>query len=309
MMKRDSGVGSQKSVVAVSLGKSVFGLIFTVLVMGLVLTGCGGGGGGKKKDDKTNPPNYKAMGVGVIIQGQSNTGSLSVGSYGTFRKLDIYRKWIDLAPGGPQPRVQSTLVFRATAVSKEFLEDNTALILLAWDKVSGADHYHIYYGSAKVWESDKVDAGKDPGGFNPNNPMAYLDLDHELIGKISTAGEYRFQIVAVNAGDTEVTRLSEVSASLGMVLGQIPQNIKYNNPNLTWDNIANAHEYKMTIFNEDQYELSTFIYPVITRNASYDISSITDINHGHYNVWVDARYLDSLGNVKEIIRGIGGFDY
>ncbi len=297
------GFRNWESGVAVSSSRSIPGLIFSTLLMGVLLAGCGGGSGG------SNPLTYRALGVGVIIQGPSNPGSFSISSYGAFRKPDVYLKWIDLASGCPQPRVQSALVFQAAAVSKEFLEENTALILLAWDKVNGADHYHIYYGSQVVWESDKVDSGEDPGGFNPNNPQAYLDLGYELSGKVSTAGEYRFQIIAVNSGDTEGTRLPEVSASLGMVLGKIPQNISYANPNLTWDSIDNADEYKITIFDGDEYETSEFIYPDITRTNSFNLSAIGLNNGVRYNVWVDVRSLDSLGNVKEIIRGIGWFNY
>ncbi len=297
------GFWNREPGLAVSSSHSIPGLIFSALLMGVLLAGCGGGGGGP------NPPTYRALGVGVIIQGQNNIGSFSIGSYGAFTKPDIYRKWINLAPGCSQPRIQSESVFWAAAVSDQFLKDNTALILLAWDKVNGADHYHIYYGSRMVWESDKVDSGEDPGGFNPNNPQVYLDLDYELKEYIIQAGVYKFQIVAVNSGDIEGTRLPEVSASLGMVLGMIPQNISYANPNLTWDSIDYADEYKITIFDGDEYETSEFIYPDITHTNSYNISAIGLNNGVRYNVWVDARSLDSLGNLKEIIRGIGWFDY
>lgn len=78
---------------------------------------------------------------------------------------------------------------------------------------------------------------------------------------------------------------------------------------LTWGGVSNADEYKLTIFDGDEYGTSEFKFSDKTSTTSYKVSDIHSINTGHYKVWVDARNLDASGNPKEITRGIDGFDF
>lgn len=306
-MMKNTGAGNRESGVKVSSRMAILNIICAMIMIGVWLAGCGGGSGGGGKKDPA--PTYNALAVGVIIQGQSDEvfGSTNRNSYKVLSSPNRDLKRIDLAPGYRKYVAQSTASFRAAAVTDEFLTENDALILLAWDAVRGAEQYQVFYNNIKVWDSaDAHDADPD---YEPSNPQAYLDLDDELKDKITTAGaDYKFQILALK-GNTVITRLPEVTASLGMILETITAVFNTTIPNLTWSGVANAHEYKLTIFNGNKYETSTFGFEDKISATSYDVSAIPSISHQYHHVWVDARNLDANGNPEEITRGIGGFNY
>ncbi len=189
-------------------------------------------------------------------------------------------------------------VLRASSSGMD-LKNYICFILLAWDKVSGAGHYQVFYQGSKVWDSVTVNTA-DPA-FKPESPQAYLDLDGELKDTITTSGRYEFQIMALN-GDTIIKELPRVTASLGLNLQSIPQ-INFSLPNLTWSTVTNANEYRISFngVNADTVNGSTVSYNVSAKLATPPQQT--------YEVWVDARYSDGNGNPVEINRGIGGFSY
>lgn len=276
--------------------KAIAWLIITVLVIGIFLTGCGG----SNKGDGNPPPGVinNAIGVGVIIQSRSTMTFSSFNGH----PAGVTWKKVDLAPGtgGVQAVPLARQRYQAAAFD---LTDKLALILLAWEKVAGAGHYQVFYQGIKVWDSATVDITKDPA-FEANTPQAYLDSDDngELSGIITGAGQYPFQIKALS-GNAVIAQAS-VTASLGVHLQSLPANIVFNDPNLTWNPVTKANEYRINfkLAGEDTVTRATVDGGIV----SCDVSVVLELSNPlkSYEVYVDARYLES-GNPVEISRGIG----
>lgn len=263
-------------------------LLIGLIIMIASLAGCGGGG---------STPVYKVHGVGVIIESKSSSSisSISKSSYfnPAWKRIDLS---LDSFTG---VQSQPALGFRAASVTDADLSSNVSFILLTWDVVSGAGHYQVFYQDNMVWDSDNENIA-DPT-FIPSNPQAYLDLDGELSGKITTAGQYEFQIVALQ-GSTVIVGLPKVTASLGMVLETFPGNVSFASPNLTWDAVTAVSEYKITFNRGDGFIVNN-------STPSYNVGTVLTEASQYYEVWVDARYLDSGGNLVEMTRVIDGFTY
>ena len=234
------------------------------------------------------------------MESRSSLGSSSIGksSY-----LNPAWKRIDLSLDNvTRAQNQSTLGFREASVNAAILSSNVSFIFLTWDVVSGADQYQVLYQDNIVWDSNTVVPDIDPA-FVLSNPQAYLDLDEELSDKITMAGQYEFQIVALK-GSAIIARLPKVTASLGMSLETLPSSVSFTSPNLTWNAVTAASEYKVTFNGGDGFKVNK-------STTSYNVGTVLTAvsSENHYEVWVDARYLDGGGKLVEITRGISEFDY
>ena len=295
MKKKYSGVMNQPGP-AVSVRVAIFLL---ALIASVFLNGCGGGSGGGNSGDNNNNPTYKSLGVGVTIQSSSDPKTQSM----SYQATGFDWKRIDLPLNAP--RVQMAPVFRMTDFSSSAGLDpakNIYLILLAWDKVDGAGHYQVFYQGNKVWDSDTFDTIAD-GAFDKDNPQAYLDFDDELKTGTLAAGEYQFEIKALD-GNTVIAELPKVNASLGVYLQAIPEIGDFNvtKPNLTWNAITNTTEYRIS-FN------GVNTATVGSSTLSYDVGQKLTASATYYRVWIDARYSEANGNPVEIARGRGGLSY
>lgn len=267
--------------------------VLSLTIVALTLAGCGGGG--------SKPPVYHALGVGVIMQSRSAINALSFDA-DQRPCFDPNWKRLDFSPASlTAVQSKASSVIRLASVSDDVLNENVSFILLTWDAVRNANRYQVYYGEEIVWDSNTVNEDMDPA-FEPGNPQAYLDLDEELAGRITTAGVYEFEIVALNGG-VEKVRLPLVTASLGMILETLPDNITFSAPSsLTWNAVAATSEYRITL---------TGVAPVAVEGGltSFDVATVLTAGPEYYEAWVDARYLDDGGNLVEVTRGIGGFDF
>jgi hypothetical protein len=282
--------------IMVKNSKRIFSVLLFTGILAASLAGCGGGGG------STPPPAYNVQGVGVIMQNRITAQSLG-GS------INPAWKTIDLS-GTFQPLAAVKNV-HALSVSDDFLQNNPAYIYLKWDPVNGASHYQISYQGAVVWDSD--DSHTDDPTFIDASPQAYLDLDKELDRKISSAGQYPFQVTAFNEA-TELAQLPAVTVSLGMILERYPANISYTSSDfsLAWEAVQNASGYRVRVYDGLWAELAAAgSGTTLLTGTNYSISgSGKGLTAGtHYNLTVDAISVDGSGKPVEIARGISGFTY
>lgn len=299
-MTKNPVAGVYNTGVAARSGMSVFIL---ALIVCLFLAGCLGGGGSVPK-----PPGYHASGVGVILQskGGSDPGVRSAKSlFG-----GSSRKRIDFSPGvNPGYAPKGTL--RATGVAADVLTHNVTYLVLAWDPVPNATHYRIFYLGNEVWDSSSSATHAGDPAYDPNNPRAYLDLDDELKDEnITQAGEYPFQITALDSHNTVVVQLPEVTVSLGMLLDNFPTSIACTSGSslLTWTGVGGAAGYKVRIYSDANYGtmLSDSGTAYLT-GTSYDLTGQALTAGAYYGVIVDAAAVSAGGQPLEIMRGIGGF--
>ncbi|HBE78073.1 MAG TPA: hypothetical protein DDW65_09890 [Firmicutes bacterium] len=300
MWKRITAVRRPESETAVS---SRIAILIVLSMICVPLNGCGSGGGG-------GTPDYQSLGVGMIIQSQSDPGSTnSTMSSKAFSKPVCNWKRVELNLKAPRVQRVTPLLRTAdfTQSSNIDLTKYTCLFILAWDKVQGANHYKIFYQRNEVWDSNTYDKSAD-GDFPADRPQAYLDFDDELKDVTPAAGSYQFEIKALS-GNNVIAELPVVTASLGMYIQSVPQ-MSFTSPNLTWDIITNATEYRIT-FDENNNNAVTVDGSIISGTTmSYNVGTKFGTPQlKSHDVWLDARYEDINGNPLEVSRGIYTIQY
>lgn len=280
-------------------------LLIGLVILSISLSGCGGGGSSPK-------PNYQAFGVGVIMppRDDSDEKDIMKSKSVSGKSLNFQSLWkqMDISSKGFTAfQTKSDSAFQAVAVGVPFVEDFVtkymSFILLSWDRVNGAHSYKVFYEENPIWDSEHVSTA-DPV-FIENEPRAYLDLSEELDKKITDKGKYKFQIVAYNANDNIITQLPEVTASIGMELAKLPENVTYNSTTISWDSVSGADQYRLIFKREGSASIE--VNGLLT--TSYDVSSEGSLTSGYYEVWVEAWHLGTNGKPVEVTRQIVGITY
>jgi hypothetical protein len=255
------------------------------------LAGCGGGGG-----SSSSGPAYSVTGVGVIMESRlgESSGDMTINSE---------LKRISLPVSGAVAQSNGSL--QTASVSDSFLASHVAYIYLTWDAVSSADHYQVTYNGTKVWDS--TDPHPADPIYSATAPEAYLDLDKELAGTITSAGQYAFQVLALS-GTTVVATLPSVNVSLGRLLENYPTGISYASGSLSWTGVDNASGYRVLVFDSSN-TLKADSGSTLLTTLSYSLPGSGLTSGTYYKVIVNALAVGSSGTTVEITRGVTGFTY
>jgi hypothetical protein len=255
------------------------------------LAGCGGGG-----SSTTITAAGAVTGIGVIMESRLNEAGGGSNINSEWKRIVLPVKGVTAAVGG---------TVSTASVSDSFLSSHVAYIFLNWEPVSSASHYKVAYNGTTVWDSDDTNSA-DPS-YDKTDPQAYLDLDDELSGKISSAGQYTFQVTALN-GTTTVATYTAVTVSLGRLLENYPTGISYASGSLSWTGVTAASGYRVRIYDGSNILRADSGATLLT-TLSHSLASAGLSSGTYYNVFIDAQALNSSETPVEITRGVSGFTY
>lgn len=198
------------------------------------------------KNDLGRITAYEILGVGVVIESIDDSITTAAVSGCQRVKTLLDREMVRFPSSNMKSRKAPT-----REASDALLAGNISFFKITWEplKETWVHHYRIDYVDddvvTLVWDSQ--DAHPEDPDFDSAHPAAYLDLDNELVGIISSAGKYQFRITGLRADENQEKELPVIDASIGMFLDTFPTKLTKNGAQLSWTAVTGASGYRVRV--------------------------------------------------------------